>query len=131
MKDRRVLKELSEYDEEDERKLSLNGRAMNILYCALDMNKFNRIIFCTSAQAIWCQLKVVHEGTSSVKETKINHLVCEYELFEIKDDESISSMYTRFMDIINYLNSLDRTFKESEQDCEVTTKVLEYQKKNS
>ncbi|XP_024021626.1 uncharacterized protein LOC112091667 [Morus notabilis] len=112
--DKLVPKDPSEYDEDDERKLSLNAKTMNILYCALDRNEFNRITSCKSAQAIWHSLEVIHEGTNQEKETKINHLVHAYEIFEMKDDESITSMYTRFTDIVNGLNSLDRPFKESE-----------------
>ena len=113
-KDKLIPKDPSEFDEDDERKLSINARAMNILYCALDRNEFNRITSCKSAQAIWHTLEVIHEGTNQVKETKINHLIRSYEMFEMKDDESITSMYTRFTDIVNGLTSLDRPFKENE-----------------
>ena len=41
--DRLVLKEKYEYEEEDKRKLFLNVRAKNILYCALD--KMSSIAF--------------------------------------------------------------------------------------
>ena len=43
-----IVKDKFEYTEEDKRMLSLNARAKNILYCALDKNKFNRICMCES-----------------------------------------------------------------------------------
>ena len=71
----------SEWDEEDERKIQLNAKAMNLLYCALNASEFNRISTCNSAKEIWDRLEVTHEGTNQVKESKINMLVHKYELF--------------------------------------------------
>ena len=79
----------------------LNAKAINVLYCALDIGEFNRIFTCTSIKKIWNRLEVTHEGTSQVKESKISILVHKYELFKIEQNETISSVYTRFTDIIN------------------------------
>ena len=42
----------SEWDETDERMAQLNAKAMNLLYCVLDTNKFNRISGCISVKEI-------------------------------------------------------------------------------
>ena len=83
---------------------------MNVLYCALDANEFNRFSVCISIKEIWDTLKVIHEGTNQVKESKINMLVHKYELFRMKLNESISNMFTRFIDITNFLKSLDKDY---------------------
>ena len=70
----------------------LNAKAMNVLYCALDANEFNRISTCMSAKKIWDRLEVAHEGTSQVKESKINILVHKYKLFKMELNESISTL---------------------------------------
>ena len=44
-----------------------NSKAMNILFCSLDRNEFNRVSFCKSAYEIWKNLQVTLEGTSKVK----------------------------------------------------------------
>ena len=59
----------------------LNDKAMNLLYCALDAQEFNKISSCISAKEIWDKLEVTYEGTNQVKETKISMLVHKYELF--------------------------------------------------
>ena len=69
---------------------------MHTLYCALDVNEFNRISGCETAKEIWNKLEVTHEGTSQVKESKINILVHKYELFKIKINEIITEMFTKF-----------------------------------
>ncbi|XP_070050889.1 uncharacterized protein [Nicotiana tomentosiformis] len=61
---------------------------------------------CQSAKKIWETLQTAHEGTTQVKQSKIDMLTTEYELFRMKDDESIQDMHTRFTYIINELHSL-------------------------
>jgi len=79
-----VTKTEDQYTHEDFAKLSKNYKAMNILYCGLDANEYNRICACESAKMIWDKLVVTYEGTSQVRETKINMLVHQYELFKMQ-----------------------------------------------
>ena len=76
-----ILKAENEWDENDERTAQLNAKAMNLLYCALDTNEFNRILGCISVKKNWDNLKVTYDGTNQVKNTIINMLVHKYELF--------------------------------------------------
>ena len=85
---------------------------MNILYCALDHNEFNRISTCESAKEIWDKHEITYEGTNQVKYCKINILVHNYELFKM--NESIIEMFTRFIDIINGLKSLEKVYINSD-----------------
>ena len=73
------IKSEREWDEVDKKMAQLNAKAMNVLYCALDANEFNRISTCMSAKIIWDKLEVTHEDTNQVKESKINMLVHKYE----------------------------------------------------
>ena len=83
---------------------------MNILYYALDPNEYSCIGTCELAKEIWARLEVRHEGTNQVKESKINILVHNYELFKIKSVESITKIFIRFTDIINGLKSLGKIY---------------------
>ncbi|XP_070025701.1 uncharacterized protein [Nicotiana sylvestris] len=51
-------------------------------------------------------LQTAHEGTTQFKLSKNDMLTTEYELFKMKDDESIQDMHTRFTYIINELHLL-------------------------
>ena len=108
------FKSENEWDEVDKKMAQLNVKVMNILYCALDVNEFNRISVCTSAKEIWDRLEVTYEGTNQVKDSKINMLVHKYELFKMESNENIYAMFTRFTDIINSLKSLGRTYSNSD-----------------
>ena len=88
---------------------------MNLLYCALDSNEFNRISTYESANDIWNRLKVAHKGTSQVKESKIDMLVHSYEIFKMNKDENITQIFTHFTNIFNALKSLGKSFPNSKQ----------------
>ena len=109
-----LTKSKREWDEVDKKIAQLNAKAMNILYCALDTNEFNRISTCMSVKKIWDRLEVKHKGTNQVKESKINMLVHKYELFKMEHDESITEMFTHFTDIINGLKSLGKSYSNSD-----------------
>ena len=96
-----TLKLEIDWDDHDKRMTQLNTKAINVLYCALNVNEFNRISTCNSAKEIWDRLEVTHEGISQVKESKISILVHKYELFKMELNESTSGIYIRFIDIVN------------------------------
>ena len=79
----------------------LHAKAINVLYYSLDMNEFNRISTFSSTKEIWDRLEVTYEDTNQVKESKINMLVHKYKLFKMEPNETITSMYTCFTDIVN------------------------------
>ena len=81
----------------------------------MNRNEYNRICQCKSAKEIWKLLEVTHEGTNQAKESKINLLVYIYELFFMKDNETIIEMITRFTNIVIGLEALGKTYKESEK----------------
>ncbi|XP_075107081.1 uncharacterized protein LOC142180060 [Nicotiana tabacum] len=95
-----------EFNDVDRKAIKKNFRAKKILVCGISLDKYNRISACQSAKEIWEALQTAHEGTTQVKQSKIDMLTTEYELFRTKDDESIQDMHTRFTSIINELHSL-------------------------
>ncbi|XP_070002702.1 uncharacterized protein [Nicotiana sylvestris] len=101
-----VPKDRKEYSDIDRKVVEKNYRAKKILVCGIGPDEYNRISNCDSAKEIWEALQTAHEGTTQVKQSKIDMLTPEYELFRMKDDESIQDMHTRFTSIINELHSL-------------------------
>ncbi|XP_070035645.1 uncharacterized protein [Nicotiana tomentosiformis] len=101
-----VPKTRKEYNDADRKAAEKNFRAKKILVCGIGSGEYNRISACQSAKEIWEALRTTHEGTTQVKQSKIDMLTSEYELFRMKDDEFIQEMHTRFTSIINELHSL-------------------------
>ncbi|KAH9750255.1 hypothetical protein KPL71_013814 [Citrus sinensis] len=110
-----IPKPSRDWNEFEKRKASLNSKAMNALFCALDKKEFHRVSSCESANEIWHKLEVVYEGTNQVKESKISRYTRQYELFQMEQNENVYSMYTRFTDIVNTLGALGKTFSNSEK----------------
>jgi len=81
---------------------------MHILYCSLDTNEYNRICACESTEEIWDRLVVTYEGTSQVREIKINMFAHQYELFRMQQDKTTKEIFTRFVNITNSLKSFGR-----------------------
>ena len=61
------------------------------------------------------QLQVAHEGTNEVRETKMNMLLHEYELFKMDPSEDIKEMFTRFTIIANDLALFDKNLGDEEK----------------
>ncbi|XVF11748.1 hypothetical protein REPUB_Repub08aG0054500 [Reevesia pubescens] len=59
-----VPKSKFEWTADDKAKVQVNFKAINILHCALNLTKFNKISTCNNTKEIWDKLKVTHEGTS-------------------------------------------------------------------
>ena len=110
-----IPKPKKEWDKRDRTNFQLNAKTIYTLQCAIDRNNYNRICQCKSAKEIWKLLEVTHEGTNQAKESKINLLVYIYELFFMKDNETIIEMITRFTDIVNGFEALRKTYKKSEK----------------
>ena len=109
------FKEYKDFVDEDWKKLHTNSKATQLLYCALNPEEHNRISSCETAKEIWEMLEVTHVGTTQVKETRINMMLHDYELFTMKEGESITSMLDRFSEITNGLASLGKPIPSSDK----------------
>ena len=96
---------MNHWNDLEKKSFSLNAKAMNALFCALDKTEFNRVSTYKIAFDIWQSLEITHEGTNRVKDSKINLLMYDFELFHIKPSETIEDMYTHFTDVINGLKA--------------------------
>ena len=83
----------SEWSETEVKKVQVNFKIINILHCALNPTEFNRISTCTTVKEIWDKLKITHERTSQVKESKITLLSNQYEMFKMQPNENITSWW--------------------------------------
>ncbi|XP_070008657.1 uncharacterized protein [Nicotiana sylvestris] len=96
-----------EYTNADIKAVEKNFCAKKTLVCGIGSDEYNRISTCETTNEIWEALQIAHEETTQVKQSNIDMLTTEYELFRMKDDEFIQDMHIRFTSIINELYSLD------------------------
>jgi len=110
----------ADWSDDDKKKVQFDLKAGNILISYIGVNEYHSVSHCKTSKDMWDALETLHEGTNEVKQSKVNTLVQQYELFCMKDGETISSMQMRFTHIINKLQNLGMTI--SNQDC--TNKTL-------
>jgi len=108
-----VPKKPEEFNAEDFKMMEKNAKTKKLLYFGLGHDEYTRISECESAKDIWDALQVAHEGTSQVKQSRIELLMRKYELFEIGDKETVMEMYTRFT-LTNELKSSGKSFPTEE-----------------
>jgi len=68
----------------------------------------------STAKAMFASLCANYEGSKKVREAKALMLVHQYELFKIKDDESIEQMYSRFQTLVSGLQILKKSYVASD-----------------
>jgi len=101
-------KSKADWSDNDKRKVQYSLMTRNILISSLGVNEYHSVSHCKTAKAMWDALKILHERTDDVKQSKINTLVQQYELFRMEDGESISSIQIRFTRIVNKLQNLGK-----------------------
>ncbi|XP_070049073.1 uncharacterized protein [Nicotiana tomentosiformis] len=89
-----IPKTRKEYNDANRKAIEKNFRAKKILVCGIGPDEYNHISACQSAKEIWEAPQTAHEGTTQVKQSKIDMLTTEYGLFKMKEDESIKDMHT-------------------------------------
>ncbi|XP_057734151.1 uncharacterized protein LOC130949454 [Arachis stenosperma] len=102
----------AEWNDEDEKKIELNAKVINLLNCTISFEEYRRISRCKIVKKIWDKLQVTHEGTTQVKRTRIDMLSKEYEIFSMKEGETTDEIFERFNIIINGLDAMGITHPE-------------------
>jgi hypothetical protein len=108
------------WTDNEKKQVQLDFNAKNILISALGKDEFYRVSQCKSSKEIWETLQVTHEGTNEVKRARLNTLLREYELFSMRQNESIDDVQKRFTHIVNHLGDLGKSLTNDE----TTNKVL-------
>ncbi|XP_075108830.1 uncharacterized protein LOC142180682 [Nicotiana tabacum] len=75
-----VPKDRKEYIDIDRKAVEKNYRAKKILVYGIGPDEYNRVSACDSGKEIWEALKTSHEGTTQVKQSKIDMLITENKL---------------------------------------------------
>ena len=97
----------------------INGPYTHFITSSLNMDEFFHVSQCKSAKEMWEVLEVTHEGTNDVKRARKHALIQEYELFKMKQGESIMDVQKRFTHIVNHLIGLGKEFDKEELNIKV------------
>ncbi|KAK2364451.1 hypothetical protein QL285_089320 [Trifolium repens] len=101
-----VQKPEVEWTPEEETAAHYNHKAIYGLFNGVDTSVFKLIKNCVSAKEAWEILQTCYEGTTKVKQSKIQHLTSKFEALRMKDDESIQDFHLSLLDIANSFEAL-------------------------
>ncbi|XP_009779465.2 uncharacterized protein LOC142175141 [Nicotiana tabacum] len=91
--------------------VKVSAKAKNLLHNAISDEEYEKISSNKIANEVWDKLEVTCDGTNKVKETRINLLIHDYELFQMKDRELVEEMFSPFNKIVRDLKSFGRPVK--------------------
>jgi len=114
-----VDKPWNQWTEEERMRVQYDCNAKNILTSSLNMDEFFRVSQCKSVKEMWEVLEVTHEGTNDVKRVRKHALIQEYELFKMKQRESIVDVQKKFTHTVNHLMGLGKEFDKEELNIKV------------
>ena len=59
--------------------------------------------------------EIAHEGTTSIKENRVNTLMTEYDLLRMKSGESVAEFQLKLTHLINQLSALEKEYDHNSQ----------------
>ncbi|XP_063941304.1 uncharacterized protein LOC135149506 [Daucus carota subsp. sativus] len=68
---------------------------------------------------LWNKLVVTYEGTTDIKDSRMDTLIMEYENFKLQEGENIIDMETRFTRIVDELAQLGKNYMQNEKNRRV------------
>jgi len=85
----------------------------DIIVAALPRTEYLKMRNKSRAKAMLASLCANYEGSNKVREAKATILVHRYELFKMKEDETIEVMYSRFQTLVSGIQTLKKSFVAS------------------
>jgi hypothetical protein len=97
-----------------------NARALNAINCGITPEEFKSIMTCETAKAAWDILELSHEGTSQVKDSKLQMLTIMFERMRMEENEKFSDFWLRLQDCTNSMWGLGQQL----DDTAIVRKIL-------
>ena len=106
---------------EELKMLQYNAQACDILFNRLCHEEFNKISRLENVKEIQDTLIDMHEGTESIKKSKLDVLQSQLDKFKMMDGEGVAEMYSRLALITNEIAGLG---SEEMTDIFIIKKIL-------
>ena len=103
-----ILKLRSSWIENEKKRHLLTSKLNWIISNSLGQNECEKTSKCSIAKEMWDAPEIANVWTTQAKALKVYTPVSEYELFKMKDGESIKDMVQRFIAIVHHLRILSR-----------------------
>ncbi|XP_014751727.1 uncharacterized protein LOC106865660 [Brachypodium distachyon] len=91
--------------------------------------EFNKISNLSDAKKIRDLLAEVHEGTTTVKDSRVTRLISQFDRLMLEPNETVSSLYNRMSTIVNELNTLNDHNTDLMQNRRIVSYELDQEEK--
>ncbi|KAK2435510.1 gag-protease polyprotein [Trifolium repens] len=113
-KGRLSVEERKKFTPTDKKLYKKHHKVKDLLIGCITHDEYLKITDKSTAKSIYDSLCSTYEGNKQVQEAKATLLIQQYELFRMKDDENIESMYSRFKILVAGLQVLKRSYTTSD-----------------
>ena len=107
-------KDPSDFSDTEKDKVALDTSLQLIVVESLDTAMLNQVINCSSAKQMWDTIELLMEGTTEVKENRLDILTSQYEAFKSLPGESITQVFERYNKLLNDLNLHGKVYTSRE-----------------
>ncbi|KAK2444869.1 gag-protease polyprotein [Trifolium repens] len=108
------VEERKKFTPNDKKAYKKHHKVKDLLIGCISHDEYLKITDKSTAKSIYDSLYSTYEGNKRVQEAKATLLIQQYELFRMKDDENIESMYSRFKILVVGLQVLKRSYTTSD-----------------
>ncbi|CAJ2635130.1 unnamed protein product [Trifolium pratense] len=95
-------------------------KVKNYLFQSIDRSIMETILVRTTSKDIWDAMKRKYQGSTKVKRAHLQALKREFEVLEMKENESVEQYFSRTLAIANRMSAQGQTL----QEVEVVEKIL-------
>ena len=88
-----------------------NAKALNAILSGLTNTVFTKVMQCTSTKQAWDKLKIIYEGESKVKESKLQTYKGQFESLKMREEENIGEYLLRVDEVVNAIRGLGGKLK--------------------
>ena len=110
----------ADWDDAKIKVANFNSRALKALFSVVTNEEFKKISSTKTTKEAWTILQATYEGTTAVKDSKLQRLTTSFEEIKMEEDESFNEFYAKLKDIVNSTFNLGETIPESK----IVRKVL-------
>ena len=91
-----------------------NSKSLYEILSGLKSSVFTKFMWCKTAKQAQDKLKIIYEGESKVKESKLQTYKGNFESLKMKEEENIGEYLLRVDEVVNAIRGLGGKLKERE-----------------
>ncbi|GKE18822.1 hypothetical protein Tco_1426399 [Tanacetum coccineum] len=100
----KILEPIKDLSIDDQKQYYADIKVMNYILQGIPNDIYNSVDACNDAQNMWNQIKRLMQGTNISKQERHSRLMNEFDKFVAEDGESLTSVYERFLTLINIMD---------------------------